>query len=68
MIKTHMKRVEAAIEANDPDRAKEEYRLACKKIDKAAARRIIHPNSAARKKSKLAQKLARLAQQTAQQP
>ena len=67
-IKTHMRRVEAAIEADDLDRAREEYRIACKKIDKAAARRIIHPNNAARKKSKLAQKLAQLVQQTEQQP
>jgi len=66
-IKTFMKRVEAAIEANDPERAREEFRIACKKIDKAAARRIIHPNNAARKKSKLAQRLAQLVKQQEQQ-
>ncbi len=65
-LKTFMKRVEAAIEANELDRAWEEYRIACKKIDKAAARRIMHPNNAARKKSKLAQRLAQLVKQHGQ--
>lgn len=31
-----------------------EFKLAAKKLDKAAARRVVHPNLAARKKSQLA--------------
>ena len=33
---------------------KKEARAAIKKLDKAAARRVIHPNTAARKKSQIA--------------
>lgn len=44
--------------ANDkaaaPDALKKEVTAAVKKLDKAAAKRIIHPNLAARKKSQIA--------------
>lgn len=39
------------------DQLSKEYKLAAKKLDKAAAKRVIHPNLAARKKSQLARKL-----------
>jgi small subunit ribosomal protein S20 len=55
-IKTHLKRFEASL-AGPIEKAQEEFNLAAKKLDKAAARRIIHPNMAARKKSQLARKL-----------
>jgi small subunit ribosomal protein S20 len=41
-----------------PDKAAAEYNLAAGKLDRAAAKRTIHPNAAARKKSQLAKKLA----------
>src|SRR5258708_7338772 len=51
-IKTQIKRFESALEESEPVEAlQKEYNLAAKKLDKAAARRIIHPNLAARKKS-----------------
>jgi small subunit ribosomal protein S20 len=54
-IKTQIKRFEAALDAEGPiETAQNEYNLAAKKLDKAAARRIVHPNMAARKKSQLA--------------
>jgi small subunit ribosomal protein S20 len=54
-IKTHIKRFEAAVAKNEsPEVLQKEYNLAAKKLDKAAARRIVHPNLAARKKSQLA--------------
>jgi small subunit ribosomal protein S20 len=54
-IKTQIKRFEAAIAANESiETVQKEYNLAAKKLDKAAARRIVHPNLAARKKSQLA--------------
>ena len=34
-----------------------EYNVAAKKLDKAAARRVLHPNTAARRKSQLARLL-----------
>jgi small subunit ribosomal protein S20 len=60
MVKTHCKRVLAAIQAGDLERAREEFRLAAKKIDQAAAKGVIHKNKAARLKSRLAQRLNRL--------
>jgi small subunit ribosomal protein S20 len=55
-IKTQIKRFLAAV--NGPvEKLQEEYNLAAKKLDKAAAKRIIHPNLAARKKSQLARAL-----------
>lgn len=53
-IKTHCKRVLAAAEGGTPEKLKLEFILAVRKLDKASAKRIIHPNTAARKKSQLA--------------
>jgi small subunit ribosomal protein S20 len=53
-IKTQIKRVTTAAAGSDLDQLRKEYNLAAKKLDKAAAKRIIHPNLAARKKSQLA--------------
>ncbi|HLT95386.1 MAG TPA: 30S ribosomal protein S20 [Acidimicrobiia bacterium] len=54
-VKTAMKKVLAAAEAGEP--TDDLYRLAQKKIDKAVAKGIIKPNTAARQKSRLAAKL-----------
>jgi small subunit ribosomal protein S20 len=40
------------------DTAADELKAAIRKLDKAAAKRVIHPNAAARKKSQLARMLA----------
>ena len=53
-IKTYCKRVEAAVTEGNAETMKTELILAIKKLDKAAAKRVIHPNMAARKKSQLA--------------
>lgn len=55
-IKTHLKRFLSAVEG-PLDQLQKEYNLAAKQLDKAAAKRVIHPNLAARKKSQLARKL-----------
>ncbi len=52
-LKTHMKRFFEALEG-PAEAVQAEYNLAAKKLDKAAARRVIHPNLAARKKSQMA--------------
>jgi small subunit ribosomal protein S20 len=39
---------------SSPDKLQAEIKAAIKKLDKAAAKRVIHPNTAARKKSQLA--------------
>lgn len=55
-LKTQIKRVEAAA-AGPPEQLRAEYNKAAKELDKAAAKRIVHPNLAARKKSQLARLL-----------
>ena len=55
-LKTDIKKADAAISAKADNRAEVE-RLAVKKIDQAAAKGILHPNAAARKKSALVRKL-----------
>jgi small subunit ribosomal protein S20 len=56
-IKLQVKKVLAAAKAGNPDQLRQEYNLAAKKLDKAAAKRVLHPNTAARKKSQLARLL-----------
>lgn len=53
-LKTYVRRVREAIEAGDKAAAEEGLRKACRKLDKAAARGIIHKNQAANRKSGLA--------------
>ncbi len=55
-IKTQLKRFVAAKDG-PIEKLREEYNLAAKKLDKAAAKRTIHPNLAARKKSQLGRAL-----------
>ena len=57
-LKTQLKKFTAqAEEKSTPEELRQQYNLAAKKLDKAAAKRIIHPNLAARKKSQLARML-----------
>jgi small subunit ribosomal protein S20 len=49
--KTLFRRLEQAVEDGDNARAAEEHRALVRLLDRAAARRAIHPNKAARKKS-----------------
>jgi small subunit ribosomal protein S20 len=55
-VKTRVKR---AVEAADAgaENAEDAARLAMKRIDKAAAKGVIHKNQAARRKARLAKKL-----------
>ncbi len=55
-LKTAIKKANAAIEANDANKA-EAVKVAVKKIDQAAAKGLLHKNNAAHKKSQLANKL-----------
>ena len=57
ILKTAMKKYEAALAAGDTALANETYKAAVKKIDLAAARGIIHKNAAAHKKSQFTKKL-----------
>ena len=62
-VRTAIKKVLAAIQAGDRQRAEEAYRQAVPVIDSVARKGIIHPNKAARHKSRLSQHLRRLAAQ-----
>ncbi|MDE6111300.1 MAG: 30S ribosomal protein S20, partial [Eubacterium sp.] len=55
-LKTAIKKANAAIEANAEDKELV-VKTAVKKIDQAAAKNLIHKNTAARKKSNLTTKL-----------
>ena len=57
-IKTRVK-VAVAAAADTPEEAAEALRMALKRIDKAAAKGIIHKNQAANRKSRLMRRLAR---------
>src|SRR5262249_17260056 len=52
-IKTQLKKVMAVAKEGTVEQLKAEVIVATKKLDKAAAKRIVHPNLAARKKSQL---------------
>ena len=60
-LKTAVKKFEAAVEAADKDNAKVLFNEAVKKLDQGVKQGILHKNAAARKKSQLALKLAKLA-------
>jgi small subunit ribosomal protein S20 len=51
-LRTVLKKCRTAAGTPDADAA---FRLAVKKLDQAAAKRLIHPNTAARTKSRLSQ-------------
>jgi len=55
-LKTNIKKANLAIENGSENKA-EAVRVAMKKIDKAAAKGILHKNTAARRKAALARKL-----------
>jgi len=54
IIKTSVKRAMADVAAKDLEKAAADFKIATAKIDKAGARRVLHPNTAARRKSSLA--------------
>jgi small subunit ribosomal protein S20 len=57
-LKAQLKKFAAALKEGSAEQKQTEFVAVVKKLDKAAARRVIHPNAAARKKSQLARQLA----------
>ncbi len=53
-IKIQIKQFLRAVKGGNAEETRKELVACVKKLDKAAARRIIHPNKAARRKSQLA--------------
>ncbi|MBD5462878.1 MAG: 30S ribosomal protein S20 [Lachnospiraceae bacterium] len=60
-VKTAVKKVNAAIEANDKDAAAKALVAATATIDKAATKGVYHKNTASRKVSRLAQAVNKMA-------
>jgi small subunit ribosomal protein S20 len=60
MVRTYIKKVDAAIESGDADQAKAAYQAAVPVIDRMADKGIMHKNKASRHKSRLNQKIKAL--------
>ena len=61
-VRTQCRNVREAVLAGDVERAEAEFRLATKRLDRAGAKNIIHPNAAARLKSRLSAKIKAIKQ------
>ncbi|MDR2599780.1 MAG: 30S ribosomal protein S20 [Oscillospiraceae bacterium] len=57
LMKTNIKKFDAAAEEGDKNAAEKAYKTAVKTVDRAATRNIIHKNKAARRKSAMTRKL-----------
>jgi small subunit ribosomal protein S20 len=53
-VKTHFRRLEAAVQSGDASAMEAEHRLLEQRIDKAASTGALHRNTAARKKARAA--------------
>ncbi|MDX2035223.1 MAG: 30S ribosomal protein S20 [Isosphaeraceae bacterium] len=53
VIRTYTKRMMTALAEKNFEQAESDLKLTTSKIDKAGVRRVLHPNTAARRKSKL---------------
>ncbi len=56
-LKTRIKRFVELTESGDADASREAFRSLSRALDQAAAKRVIHKNQAANKKSRLARKI-----------
>jgi small subunit ribosomal protein S20 len=52
-LRTQLRKVREAVTASDVEKSQAEFRVLAKKLDQAAARKVIHANRAARTKSRL---------------
>lgn len=59
-LRTAIKNIRAAIDAKDADGVKNQWRATVSLIDRMAAKGIIHSNAAARHKSRLQARIAKL--------
>ena len=60
-VRDAVKAVNAAIEAGDLDAAREKQRHADKVLSKVGSKRTIHPNTAARRRSRMAKRINKAA-------
>jgi len=57
LMKTNIKKFDAAAAVGDREAAERAYKVAVKTVDRAATKGLIHKNKAARRKSSLTNKL-----------
>ena len=57
LMKTNNKKFDAAVAENDRETAENAYNTAVKTVDRAATKKLIHKNKAARRKSAMTRKL-----------
>jgi len=57
LMKTNIKKFDAAASGGDRDAAEGAYKTAVKTVDRAATKGLIHKNKAARRKSTLSKKM-----------
>lgn len=62
LMRTNLKKFEAAVSAGNRDEADSAYRVAVKTVDQAVTKGILHKNNAAHKKSKMTTKLSAIGQ------
>ena len=60
VIRGHVRKLLEAIQAGEVEQSEEQFRLTAKRLDKAAAKNVIHRNRAARVKSRLSAKIKAL--------
>ena len=61
VLKTNLKKFDAALESGDKAAAEGAYKVAVQTVDKAVQKGLLHKNNAARKKSSLTLKLNAMA-------
>jgi small subunit ribosomal protein S20 len=59
-LRTQIRKVRESIKSGNADESQTEFRSTVKRLDQAAAKRIIHPNRAARIKSRLSAAIKKL--------
>ena len=64
-LKTQIKKIREAVKGGDLEKASAEARMAGKKLDLAAAKKIIHKNAAGRTKSRISLLIKNARQTTA---
>ena len=64
-MRNQIRKLRVAMEASDKEQIDTEFRLVGKKIDQAASKNIIHKNTAARLKSRMARRINQLSTQDA---
>ena len=58
-VKTALKRFNTAVDSGDERAAQAAYNVAASRLDRAARRRVVHPNHAANHKARMAKRLQR---------